>query len=256
MMPEARDRINSTDSTTSANSDTTISDAGSINSSTPKRRQKTILKPYQVRVLTSVMEQTAFPSTTLRNELAKSLNIDERAVRIWFQNQRQRTRNKLGRNNADRGQSREVLLDLQGLIQDSIRPPFNIHGSSKSPAVIMPAPSVVCSPQNYHLGPHPTWQHNKYQPSRHARTRSDISPQVNAAVRDEILRRQQRSLYYRTMTPQYGNFYYHQPLPPILTTSPTSPSASPYQYYYLPPLPESEFQNIDRNTIYPDFGRL
>jgi hypothetical protein len=42
-----------------------------------------------LRVLQSVLDKTFFPSTELRNKLAKELGMSPRAVQIWFQNKRQ-----------------------------------------------------------------------------------------------------------------------------------------------------------------------
>jgi hypothetical protein len=52
----------------------------------PKRRRATAA---QLQVLQSVLEKTFFPSTELRNQLAKQLGMTPRAVQIWFQNKRQ-----------------------------------------------------------------------------------------------------------------------------------------------------------------------
>lgn len=46
----------------------------------------------QSRVLRKVLEQTAFPSTEIRENLAKILDMKPRTVQIWFQNQRQKSR--------------------------------------------------------------------------------------------------------------------------------------------------------------------
>ncbi|RKP34842.1 Homeodomain-like protein, partial [Dimargaris cristalligena] len=58
-----------------------------------KRKRAT---PEQVHVLNQVFEQTYFPSTEVRRQLALQLSMTPRTVQIWFQNKRQalRTRNK------------------------------------------------------------------------------------------------------------------------------------------------------------------
>ncbi|ORY00560.1 hypothetical protein K493DRAFT_153783, partial [Basidiobolus meristosporus CBS 931.73] len=43
----------------------------------------------QLRILKQVFEYTFFPSTELRNELARVLEMTPRAVQVWFQNKRQ-----------------------------------------------------------------------------------------------------------------------------------------------------------------------
>ncbi|KAG5366442.1 Homeobox protein [Yarrowia sp. B02] len=52
----------------------------------PKRRRAT---SYQVARLNEVFEQTFFPSSEQRLDLAKELNMTPRVVQIWFQNKRQ-----------------------------------------------------------------------------------------------------------------------------------------------------------------------
>lgn len=57
-----------------------------------KKRCRTVMTPSQSRVLKKVLEQTSFPSTELRESLAKMLGMKPRTVQIWFQNQRQKSR--------------------------------------------------------------------------------------------------------------------------------------------------------------------
>lgn len=58
------------------------------------KRTRTVLTPYQSRVLRRVLDQTPFPSTELRNSLAAMLNIRARTIQIWFQNQRQKAKTR------------------------------------------------------------------------------------------------------------------------------------------------------------------
>lgn len=59
------------------------------------RRRRNSLTPYQTKILQRVLDQTAFPTKTLREQLAKMLNLSTRSVQIWFQNQRQKARTRL-----------------------------------------------------------------------------------------------------------------------------------------------------------------
>lgn len=43
----------------------------------------------QLKALQSIFESTAFPSTVLRENLARQLGMTPRTVQIWFQNRRQ-----------------------------------------------------------------------------------------------------------------------------------------------------------------------
>ncbi|KAG2193236.1 hypothetical protein INT46_004812 [Mucor plumbeus] len=54
-----------------------------------KRRRATVL---QTQELQKVFEKTAFPSTGLRENLARHLGMSPRTVQIWFQNKRQAAR--------------------------------------------------------------------------------------------------------------------------------------------------------------------
>ncbi|PJF19615.1 hypothetical protein PSACC_00560 [Paramicrosporidium saccamoebae] len=60
------------------------------------RRSRTIMTPLQLRILGRVLEHTAFPSRSAREELGRLLQVDPRTIQIWFQNQRQRARNGVG----------------------------------------------------------------------------------------------------------------------------------------------------------------
>ncbi|KAJ2856050.1 hypothetical protein GGI22_003930 [Coemansia erecta] len=59
-----------------------------------RRRTRTTLTPYQLRVLFRVWERTQYPSSDLRFRLATSLMMTPRNVQIWFQNQRQKTKER------------------------------------------------------------------------------------------------------------------------------------------------------------------
>ncbi|ORX52043.1 homeobox-domain-containing protein [Hesseltinella vesiculosa] len=45
--------------------------------------------PAQLRVLNHVFNHTCFPSTELRMQLSKQLDMPPRTIQIWFQNKRQ-----------------------------------------------------------------------------------------------------------------------------------------------------------------------
>ncbi|KAJ2360187.1 hypothetical protein H4S02_012024, partial [Coemansia sp. RSA 2611] len=59
-----------------------------------RRRTRTTLTPYQLRVLFRVWERTQYPSSDLRFRLATNLMMTPRNVQIWFQNQRQKTKER------------------------------------------------------------------------------------------------------------------------------------------------------------------
>ncbi|KAJ1835983.1 hypothetical protein LPJ63_000699 [Coemansia sp. RSA 2711] len=52
--------------------------------------------PQQLEVLNKVFASTSFPSTEMRNRLARELGMTPRTVQIWFQNKRQASRQRDG----------------------------------------------------------------------------------------------------------------------------------------------------------------
>ncbi|PIA19349.1 hypothetical protein COEREDRAFT_79282 [Coemansia reversa NRRL 1564] len=66
----------------------------SASGETTRRRTRTTLTPYQLRVLFRVWERTQYPSSDLRFRLATNLMMTPRNVQIWFQNQRQKTKER------------------------------------------------------------------------------------------------------------------------------------------------------------------
>ncbi|KAL7750437.1 hypothetical protein RI367_004211 [Sorochytrium milnesiophthora] len=58
------------------------------------KRPRTVMSAYQTAVLKRILAVTAFPSTELREKLAKALEMTPRTVQIWFQNQRQKAKAK------------------------------------------------------------------------------------------------------------------------------------------------------------------
>lgn len=69
-------------------------DGGSIHES--RKRSRTIMTVGQNRTLMQYFEVNRFPSAEVREELSKILNMKPRTIQIWFQNQRQKTRNRSG----------------------------------------------------------------------------------------------------------------------------------------------------------------
>jgi hypothetical protein len=60
-----------------------------------KKRTRTMMTPFQNKVLRRILARTCFPSATLRNSLSQMLGISSRTIQIWFQNQRQKAKQKL-----------------------------------------------------------------------------------------------------------------------------------------------------------------
>ncbi|KAJ2713585.1 hypothetical protein H4R19_002172 [Coemansia spiralis] len=71
-----------------------VSASSSTGGEPARRRTRTTLTPYQLRVLFRVWERTQYPSSDLRFRLATNLMMTPRNVQIWFQNQRQKTKER------------------------------------------------------------------------------------------------------------------------------------------------------------------
>ncbi|KAJ2359006.1 hypothetical protein IWW50_000066 [Coemansia erecta] len=64
--------------------------------SMPIKGKRKRASPQQLEVLNEVFASTSFPSTEMRNRLARQLGMTPRTVQIWFQNKRQASRQRDG----------------------------------------------------------------------------------------------------------------------------------------------------------------
>ncbi|KAI9276564.1 hypothetical protein BY458DRAFT_505364 [Sporodiniella umbellata] len=60
----------------------------------PVKAKRRRANSEQLQVLNRVFDRTFFPSTQVRAELGRQLNMNPRTVQIWFQNRRQAMRTK------------------------------------------------------------------------------------------------------------------------------------------------------------------
>lgn len=60
---------------------------------TYKKRKRTVLTAKQHQILVRAFDECPFPDGEQRTVLGKTLNMSSRTVQIWFQNQRQKTKN-------------------------------------------------------------------------------------------------------------------------------------------------------------------
>ncbi|KAJ2060900.1 hypothetical protein GGI17_003425 [Coemansia sp. S146] len=136
---------------------------------TSRRRTRTTLTPYQLRVLFRVWERTQYPSSDLRFRLATNLMMTPRNVQIWFQNQRQKTKERAEMRRRTHSPSiHSTVLANMGATQIPHHHPA--HGPSQhSPvhllefhthdghmgAISMPGRSPPESPFRYTHGPPP-----------------------------------------------------------------------------------------------------
>ncbi|KAJ2263668.1 hypothetical protein GGI01_000547 [Coemansia sp. RSA 376] len=134
-----------------------------------RRRTRTTLTPYQLRVLFRVWERTQYPSSDLRFRLATNLMMTPRNVQIWFQNQRQKTKERAEMRRRTHSPSiHSTVLANMGATQISHH--HAVHGPNQhSPvhlleyhthdghmgAISMPGRSPPESPFRYTHGPPP-----------------------------------------------------------------------------------------------------
>lgn len=59
-----------------------------------KKRQRTILSVEQTKFLQNYFFHNTFPSKDERDEVAKKLGMPQRTIQIWFQNMRQKVKNR------------------------------------------------------------------------------------------------------------------------------------------------------------------
>ncbi|KAJ2076829.1 hypothetical protein GGI09_008334, partial [Coemansia sp. S100] len=134
-----------------------------------RRRTRTTLTPYQLRVLFRVWERTQYPSSDLRFRLATNLMMTPRNVQIWFQNQRQKTKERAEMRRRTHSPSiHSTVLANMGATQIShhhaVHGPnqhspvhlleFHTHDGHMS-AISMPGRSPPESPFRYTHGPPP-----------------------------------------------------------------------------------------------------
>ncbi|KAJ2369676.1 hypothetical protein IW150_005094, partial [Coemansia sp. RSA 2607] len=118
-----------------AASATPLSSAGDMS----RRRTRTTLTPYQLRVLFRVWERTQYPSSDLRARLAANLMMTPRNVQIWFQNQRQKTKERAEM----RRRTHSPNLHATVLANAGILPPpsHHHHNLQRPQHVLVPLPA-------------------------------------------------------------------------------------------------------------------
>ncbi|KAJ1993022.1 Short stature homeobox protein 2 [Coemansia spiralis] len=116
--------------------------------------------PQQLEVLNKVFASTSFPSTEMRNKLARELGMTPRTVQIWFQNKRQASRQRDGHHSRN---TKSIAASVAASSGSSVPSnySYNTHGASKSAspqpltlgtAQSTPSPTVSCL--SAHSQPH------------------------------------------------------------------------------------------------------
>ncbi|KAJ2315821.1 hypothetical protein IWW52_003967 [Coemansia sp. RSA 2704] len=121
-----------------------------------RRRTRTTLTPYQLRVLFRVWERTQYPSSDLRFRLATNLMMTPRNVQIWFQNQRQKTKERAEmRRRTHSPSSQAASIQRQPSRPHHQHPPHLPLSSSVGHPATIPGMSPPESPFRYTHGPPP-----------------------------------------------------------------------------------------------------
>ncbi|KAJ9053799.1 hypothetical protein DSO57_1020640 [Entomophthora muscae] len=105
-----------------------IRESSQESSAKGKRKRVNVL---QLAILSRVFSVTSFPSTKLREELARQLGMSPRAVQVWFQNKRQSLRGNLPQGNWVR--ARQLSFTIKDMESFLLPHPKQIHFNSSSP---------------------------------------------------------------------------------------------------------------------------
>ncbi|KAJ1760118.1 Short stature homeobox protein 2 [Coemansia sp. RSA 1591] len=110
--------------------------------SMPIKGKRKRASPQQLEVLNKVFVSTSFPSTEMRNRLARDLSMTPRTVQIWFQNKRQASRQRDGhhsRNTKSMAASTACVNSFERQYSKSQSPSNSDNGSSLTQS---PSPAV------------------------------------------------------------------------------------------------------------------
>lgn len=114
-----------------------------------KKRRRILLAPFQTKILKKVLQKTAFPSIKVRNNLSKLLNVPSRNIQIWFQNQRQKAKQKLSdddENGCCSPKDRKRMIDsLELLAKAAINDICKISSVDKGIYCTLPPPININS---------------------------------------------------------------------------------------------------------------
>ncbi|KAJ2628960.1 hypothetical protein H4R22_003596 [Coemansia sp. RSA 1290] len=152
--------------------------ASSGSAETTRRRTRTTLTPYQLRVLFRVWERTQYPSSDLRFRLATNLMMTPRNVQIWFQNQRQKTKERAEMRRRTHSPSAQTSMQRQqprpahlpqlalpasgGYAAPVISPPESPFRYSHGPP---PPPPAIPTPPVHYMASMPARHTSNYEQS-------------------------------------------------------------------------------------------
>lgn len=103
-----------------------------------KKRTRTLMTPFQNKILRKVLAKTSFPSASLRNSLSQLLGISSRTIQIWFQNQRQKAKQKL---NVDMASNLRIQQTFGVMPQSSYEGSLDILANAAITPATTPSPT-------------------------------------------------------------------------------------------------------------------
>ncbi|KAJ2653467.1 Short stature homeobox protein 2 [Coemansia sp. RSA 1250] len=114
--------------------------------SIPIKGKRKRASPQQLEVLNRVFASTSFPSTEMRNRLARELGMTPRTVQIWFQNKRQASRQRDGHHSRNtKSMASSAHINSFGRQYSKSQSPSNSDSiasrQSPSPSPVAPAGS-------------------------------------------------------------------------------------------------------------------
>ncbi|KAJ2782767.1 Short stature homeobox protein 2 [Coemansia javaensis] len=135
--------------------------------------------PQQLEVLNKVFASTSFPSTEMRNRLARELGMTPRTVQIWFQNKRQASRQRDGhhsRNTKSMAASAANINSFGRQYSKSQSPP-----AAAAAAAAYAPPAVAAASPGSQQPPQLQQQQQQQQPQQWCgRGSAAASPRANA----------------------------------------------------------------------------
>ncbi|KAJ1947451.1 hypothetical protein GGF37_000391 [Kickxella alabastrina] len=225
-----------------------------------RRRTRTTLTPYQLRVLFRVWERIQYPSSDLRSRLASNLMMTPRNVQIWFQNQRQKTKERaeLRRRTHSPSMHAAVIASIRTssshhghIAQHQPLPAYQHHHVYSSPlayptdfgareshpsAISMPGRSPPESPFRYTHGPPPAPPTVQPSPQYHEHS---ATAAAFAGENMSMHRASEASSAYSMLTPPALYPYTFTQHPSSQQQQQRSPVIPPHAHHYTHARPSS-----------------
>lgn len=96
----------------------------------------------QTQVLNAVFSHTCFPSTKVRTDLSRELDMSMRSVQVWFQNRRQSLRHKKNQNVCNSVDSGNLTIPVSELVQQFKREEAEPLSNSENSSPVIDSSSL------------------------------------------------------------------------------------------------------------------